>query len=161
MSSGSRSRATTCIGCAALRAPLVLTAHDVLPRRERNAAAWSEALALAARVIVQSERAIEQLAATGVPREKLVRIQHPVFESGLEPTPPSGRTILFFGLIREYKGLDVLLRALAEVPGRAPRRRRRPARPGRAAAAPRGRARASPTASSGGSASCPTRRFRS
>jgi glycosyltransferase involved in cell wall biosynthesis len=99
-----------------LRAPLVLTAHDVLPRRERNAAAWSEALALAARVIVQSERAIEQLAATGVPREKLVRIQHPVFESGLETTPPSGRTILFFGLIREYKGLDVLVRALAEVP---------------------------------------------
>jgi glycosyltransferase involved in cell wall biosynthesis len=99
-----------------LRVPLVLTAHDVLPRRERNAAAWSEALALAARVIVQSERAIEQLAATGVPREKLVRIQHPVFETGVEATPPSGRTILFFGLIREYKGLDVLLRALAEVP---------------------------------------------
>jgi glycosyltransferase involved in cell wall biosynthesis len=99
-----------------LRAPIVLTAHDVLPRRERNAAAWSEALALAARVIVQSERAIGQLAAAGVPREKLVRIQHPVFESGLETTPPSGRTILFFGLIREYKGLDVLLRALAEVP---------------------------------------------
>jgi len=99
-----------------LRAPLVLTAHDVLPRRERNAAAWSEALALAERVIVQSERAVEQLAATGVPREKLVRIQHPVFESGLETAPPSGRTILFFGLIRAYKGLDVLLRALAEVP---------------------------------------------
>jgi glycosyltransferase involved in cell wall biosynthesis len=97
-----------------LGAPLVLTAHDVLPRRERNAAAWSEALALAARVIVQSERAVEQLAATGVPREKLVRIQHPVFESGIETTPPSGRTILFFGLIREYKGLDVLVRALAD-----------------------------------------------
>ena len=99
-----------------LRAPLVLTAHDVLPRRESNAAAWQEALALAARVIVQSERAIEQLAAAGVPREKLVRIQHPVFESGVPATPPSGRTILFFGLIREYKGLDVLLRALAEIP---------------------------------------------
>jgi glycosyltransferase involved in cell wall biosynthesis len=99
-----------------LRAPLVLTAHDVLPRRTRNAAAWSEALALAERVIVQSERAVEQLAATGVPREKLVRIQHPVFESGLETAPPTGRTVLFFGLIREYKGLDVLVRALAEVP---------------------------------------------
>jgi glycosyltransferase involved in cell wall biosynthesis len=98
-----------------LRAPVVLTAHDVLPRRERNAAAWREALALAARVIVQSERAIEQLAVAGVPREKLVRIQHPVFERGAETAPPSGRTILFFGLIREYKGLDVLLRALAEV----------------------------------------------
>jgi glycosyltransferase involved in cell wall biosynthesis len=99
-----------------LRPPLVLTAHDVLPRNERNAEAWQEALGLAARVIVQSERAIEQLAAAGVPREKLVRIQHPVFESGVEATPPSGRTILFFGLIRDYKGLDVLLRALADVP---------------------------------------------
>jgi glycosyltransferase involved in cell wall biosynthesis len=101
---------------ARLRAPLVMTAHDVLPRRERNAGAWLGALGLAARVIVQSERAIEQLAEAGVPREKLVRIQHPVFESGLESAPPSGKTILFFGLIREYKGLDVLLRALAELP---------------------------------------------
>ena len=71
---------------------------------------------MAARVIVQSERAIEQLAEAGVAREKLVRIQHPVFESGVPAAPPSGRTILFFGLIREYKGLDVLLRALADVP---------------------------------------------
>jgi glycosyltransferase involved in cell wall biosynthesis len=99
-----------------LRCPLVLTAHDVLPRRAKNARAWGEALALADRVVVQSERALEQLAELGVERERLVRIQHPVFESGVEATPPSGSTILFFGLIREYKGLDVLLRALAEVP---------------------------------------------
>jgi glycosyltransferase involved in cell wall biosynthesis len=99
-----------------LRSPIVLTAHDVLPRRERNAAAWREALAVAARVVVQSDRAIGQLVEAGVEREKLVRIQHPVFESGARAEPPSGRTILFFGLIREYKGLDVLLRALVEVP---------------------------------------------
>jgi glycosyltransferase involved in cell wall biosynthesis len=99
-----------------LRAPVVLTAHDVLPRNERNAAAWNEVLSVAARVIVQSERAVEQLAEAGAPRGKLVRIQHPVFESGIEAEPPSGKTILFFGLIREYKGLDVLLRALAGLP---------------------------------------------
>jgi glycosyltransferase involved in cell wall biosynthesis len=99
-----------------LHRPLVLTAHDVLPRRAKNARAWGEALALADRVIVQSERALEQLAAVGVERDRLVRIQHPVFESGAEASPPSGSTILFFGLIREYKGLDVLLRALADVP---------------------------------------------
>jgi glycosyltransferase involved in cell wall biosynthesis len=96
--------------------PTVLTAHDVLPRQERNARAWGEALGLADRVIVQSQRAVDQLAAAGVPREKLVRIQHPVFESGVAAEPPSGTTILFFGLIRGYKGLDLLLRALAEVP---------------------------------------------
>jgi glycosyltransferase involved in cell wall biosynthesis len=99
------------------RRPTVLTAHDVLPRQERNARAWEEALARVDCVIVQSERALEQLAALGVDRSRLVRIQHPVFESGIEAAPPTGSTILFFGLIRAYKGLDVLLRALPDVPG--------------------------------------------
>jgi glycosyltransferase involved in cell wall biosynthesis len=98
------------------RLPTVLTAHDVLPRRERNAAAWEEALGRVDLVIVQSERAVEQLEALGVERHRLVRIQHPVFESGVEAAPPTGSTILFFGLIREYKGLDVLLRALRDLP---------------------------------------------
>lgn len=99
-----------------LRRPTVLTAHDVLPRKAKNARAWGEALALVDRVVVQSQRALEQLAELGVERERLVRVQHPVFESGIEAGPPSGATILFFGLIREYKGLDVLLRALRELP---------------------------------------------
>jgi glycosyltransferase involved in cell wall biosynthesis len=96
--------------------PTVLTAHDVLPRREQNLPAWCEALVLVDRVVVQSQRALDQLARLGVARERLVRIQHPVFESGVEARPPEGGTILFFGLIRDYKGLDVLLRALAELP---------------------------------------------
>jgi glycosyltransferase involved in cell wall biosynthesis len=100
-----------------LRRPTVLTAHDVLPRRPKNARAWGEALALVDRVVVQSQRALEQLAELGVERERLVRIQHPVFESGVEAEAPTGATLLFFGLIREYKGLDVLLHALRELPG--------------------------------------------
>jgi glycosyltransferase involved in cell wall biosynthesis len=96
--------------------PTVLTAHDVVPRRQKNARAWGEALALVDRVVVQSERALDQLAELGVARERLVRIQHPVFESGVEAQPPEGATILFFGLIRDYKGLDVLLRALDVLP---------------------------------------------
>jgi glycosyltransferase involved in cell wall biosynthesis len=96
--------------------PTVLTAHDVLPRRPKNARAWGEALALVDRVVVQSQRGLEELAELGVERERLVRIQHPVFESGVEPQPPHGATILFFGLIRDYKGLDILLRALPELP---------------------------------------------
>jgi glycosyltransferase involved in cell wall biosynthesis len=100
-----------------LRPATVLTAHDVVPRRQKNARAWGEALALVDRVVVQSQRAVDQLAELGVERERLVRIQHPVFESGVEAEPPSGGTILFFGLIRDYKGLDVLLRALRELPG--------------------------------------------
>ena len=49
----------------------------------------------------------------------------PFLWSGLRPTPqqqrptglaPSGRRLLFFGIVRPYKGLDLLLRALPEVP---------------------------------------------
>jgi glycosyltransferase involved in cell wall biosynthesis len=94
-----------------VRFPTVLTAHDVLPRRQRNLRAWGEALTAVGRVVVQSQRAVDQLAAFGVPREQLVRIPHPVFP-GPETRPPAGSTLLFFGLLREYKGLDLLIRAL-------------------------------------------------
>jgi glycosyltransferase involved in cell wall biosynthesis len=95
--------------------PLVLTAHDVLPRQEKNMQAWGEALGLVRRVVVQSNRAVETLASFGVPRDHLVRIPHPVFP-GPELPPPTGQTLLFFGLVRAYKGLDVLVRALAQLP---------------------------------------------
>jgi glycosyltransferase involved in cell wall biosynthesis len=90
--------------------PTALTAHDVVPRREAALPAWQEALGLVDRVIVHSQRAAEQL------REfHPVVIRHPVFE-GKPLGPPHGKTLLFFGLIREYKGLDVLLRALPHIP---------------------------------------------
>ena len=95
--------------------PLVLTAHDVLPRQEKNLKAWGEALAVVGRVVVQSSRAVETLASFGMPRDHLVRIPHPVFP-GPELPPPTGQTLLFFGLVRAYKGLDVLVRALAQLP---------------------------------------------
>jgi glycosyltransferase involved in cell wall biosynthesis len=98
-----------------IRYPRVFTAHDVLPRQERNLRAWGEVLAGVERVVVQSARAVEQLVGFGVPRDHLVRIAHPVFP-GPEIGPPAGRTLLFFGLLREYKGLDVLLRALPAIP---------------------------------------------
>ena len=101
------------------RYPTVLTAHDVLPRQARNLEAWGQALAAVGRVVVQSQRAVEQLEAFGVPRERLVRIPHPVFP-GPEAEPPSGATVLFFGLLREYKGLDVLVRALPAIAERVP-----------------------------------------
>jgi glycosyltransferase involved in cell wall biosynthesis len=90
--------------------PTVLTAHDVFPRREGALAAWREALALFDRVIVHSERAAEQLS-----EFQPDVIRHPVFE-GKTLGPPHGKTLLFFGLIRDYKGLDVLLRALPQIP---------------------------------------------
>ena len=106
----------------AARHPLVFTAHNAMPRRERAYPAWKEALTLAARVVVHSGQAVERLADFGVDRAKLVRVAHPVFDSPgqLEVEPPSGKTLLFFGLIRRYKGLDVLVRALPEIQSRVP-----------------------------------------
>jgi len=99
----------------AVERPVVLTAHDVLPRRARAQRVWPDVLETAERVVVHSRRAVEQLAEVGLGRERIAQIPHPVFEG--EPLPPAeGRTLLFFGLIRDYKGLDVLLRALAEIP---------------------------------------------
>ncbi len=97
--------------------PTVLTAHDVFPRRAGQLRAWGEALGLVDRIVVHSERAVEQLVGVGVDPSRIVRIVHPVFEAsnGRVAAPPRGRTLLFFGLIRAYKGLDVLVRALPEV----------------------------------------------
>jgi glycosyltransferase involved in cell wall biosynthesis len=90
--------------------PTVLTAHDVVPRREGALPAWHKALGLVDRVIVHSQRAAEQLRDF---HPEVIR--HPVFE-GKPLGPPHGTTLLFFGLIRDYKGLDVLLRALPRIP---------------------------------------------
>jgi len=105
------------------RFPTVFTAHDVFTRRPRSAEAWGAALGLVDRVVVHSDRAVEQLAEIGVARGRLVRVVHPVFARGpgaADPGEPGGRTLLFFGLVRHYKGLDVLLRALPEIVGRVP-----------------------------------------
>jgi glycosyltransferase involved in cell wall biosynthesis len=106
----------------ASRYPLVFTAHNAMPRRERAHGAWREALTLAARVVVHSKQAVERLAEFGIDREKIVRVSHPVFDSptAVQVEPPSGTTLLFFGLIRHYKGLDVLVRALPGIRERVP-----------------------------------------
>jgi glycosyltransferase involved in cell wall biosynthesis len=97
---------------ARLARPTVLTAHDVFPRRERALPAWRRALGLVDRVIVHSRGAVEQMRELGVEAEL---IRHPVFEAA-PLGPPSGSTLLFFGLLRDYKGLDVLVRALPRIP---------------------------------------------
>jgi glycosyltransferase involved in cell wall biosynthesis len=94
--------------------PVVLTAHDVLPRRRRAVPVWPDVLETAERVVVHSGRAVEQLVELGLGRERIARIPHPVFPAEPLP-PPEGRTLLFFGLIRDYKGLDVLLEALPQI----------------------------------------------
>jgi glycosyltransferase involved in cell wall biosynthesis len=98
--------------------PVVFTAHDVLPRRTaEKTELWQRIFATVDRVVVHGEQAVEQLEALGIERERIIRIPHPVFEPppGQEPGPPSGTTLLFFGLLKASKGLDVILRALPAI----------------------------------------------
>jgi glycosyltransferase involved in cell wall biosynthesis len=99
---------------------VVFTAHDVLPRRtEDKRELWLRIFRAVDRVVVHGEGAVEQLVELGLDRGRIVRIPHPVFDApaGAEISPPRGRTLLFFGLIRRSKGLDLLLEALPSVPG--------------------------------------------
>ena len=94
--------------------PLVLTAHDLLPRRTaRRGGLWRSLFERFDRVVVHSERGRDVLAAFGVAEEKLSVIPHPVFRSD-PPRADDGRTVLALGVIRGYKGLpDAVDAALA------------------------------------------------
>ena len=108
------------------RAPLVLTAHDLLPRRTAaKTGLWRRAFGRFERIVVHSERGRETLAAFGVRDEKLRVIPHPVTPS--DPVrADDGRTVLALGLVRPYKQLDHAREAVAPCAGSAaPRRGRR------------------------------------
>ncbi len=95
------------------RAPLVLTAHDLLPRRTAaKTRLWRRAFGRFERVVVHSQRGRETLAAFGVPEEKLRVIPHPITAS--DPVrADDGRTVLALGLVRPYKQLEHAREAVA------------------------------------------------
>ncbi|HEY5193558.1 MAG TPA: glycosyltransferase family 4 protein [Solirubrobacteraceae bacterium] len=107
-------------GRVARRAPLVLTAHDVLPREPRpgQLAAQRRLYDRFDAIVVHSEhgraRLIEELGADG---ERVHVIPHGVFthlaerEAAPLPAKPGRLVVLMFGLMRPYKGIDVLLDA--------------------------------------------------
>ena len=87
------------------RAPLVFTAHDLLPRRTgHRTALWRRLFERFERVVVHSGNGKSALSAFGVPQEKLCVIPHPVFPGAVEHRD-DGRTVLALGSIRPYKGL--------------------------------------------------------
>jgi glycosyltransferase involved in cell wall biosynthesis len=115
------------------RRPLVLTAHDILPREPRPGQrdAQRRLYDRFDAVVVHSEhgrlRLIDEL---GVEQERVHVIAHGVLrpwedapdrEAGGEESLPAelrgveGRVALSFGLLRPYKGLDVLLDAWREM----------------------------------------------
>lgn len=99
------------------RAPLVLTAHDLLPRRTAHrTGTWRRLFSRFDRVIVHSENGKRALAAFGVPTGKLRVIPHPVFRS--DPgRRDDGGTVLALGVIRPYKGLPDAVEAVARIEG--------------------------------------------
>ncbi len=104
----------------------VFTAHDVLPRRSRDAAPlWAELYANCERVIVHGAASRDRLLVEvgGVTAERIAVIPHALLHAGsavdARPEQIASR-ILFFGLIRPDKGLDLLIEALPAVVARVP-----------------------------------------
>ena len=105
---------------------MVFTAHEVLPPRTANQVdAWREVFAAVDRVVVHSAGSASRLAELGVEpgqdrRDPAPRLRERQRNAG---RGADGTTLLFFGLIRRYKGLDVLIRALPEVVDAVPEAR--------------------------------------
>jgi glycosyltransferase involved in cell wall biosynthesis len=116
------------------RVPLVLTAHDLLPREARPGQARAQRRLYDAvdAVIVHSEYGRRTLVGLGVDAAKVHVIHHGAFDhlavptAGPLPLPAELETwdgdkpgatvaakavVLFFGLLRPYKGVEVLLEA--------------------------------------------------
>jgi len=113
------------------RRPLVLTAHDLLPREPHpgQLAAQRRLLARVDAVVVHSEYGREQLVSgLGLNASRVHVIHHGAFAHAVSgqraPLPPEltahagagcRPVVLFAGLLRPYKGLDTLLRAWRQV----------------------------------------------
>ncbi|MGN6372888.1 MAG: glycosyltransferase family 4 protein [Solirubrobacteraceae bacterium] len=116
-------------GAAAHRRPLVLTAHDVLPREPRpgQLRAQRRLYDRFDAIVVHSEHGCARLVQElGVEADRVRVIAHGAFEHLAEqpaaqrveglPWKSEKPVVLCFGLVRPYKGIDVLLRAWGELP---------------------------------------------
>jgi glycosyltransferase involved in cell wall biosynthesis len=109
--------------------PIVLTAHDLLPREPRPGQAWAQRRLYDAvdAVVVHSRYGRGLLIDAGVDEAKIRVIRHGAFKhlTVLEhevPLPAElagvrAPVVLFFGLLRPYKGIETLLSAWRGVEG--------------------------------------------
>jgi glycosyltransferase involved in cell wall biosynthesis len=99
------------------KAPLVFTAHDLLPRRTaRKSDLWLELLRRFDAVVVHSEMGRETLTDLGVDADRLHVIPHPVFASD-PPRGDDGHTLLSLGMVRPYKGLADAIEVTKRIEG--------------------------------------------
>jgi glycosyltransferase involved in cell wall biosynthesis len=99
------------------RAPVVFTAHDIIPRRTAaKTDLWRSLFDRCDRLVVHSQRGRDALTAFGVPEGRLRVIPHPAFRSEIT-REDDGRTALVFGLIRPYKGIEDAVQAVLGVDG--------------------------------------------
>lgn len=117
--------------------PLCYTAHNVLPHefKKEDMMLYKKIYELFDCMIVHSKNDVEDLKKTfDIGRDKIRYIPHGNYLFLSERYPPLERTlsrkklkisegsftILFFGLIRDYKGLDILLRSTGEILSESP-----------------------------------------
>jgi glycosyltransferase involved in cell wall biosynthesis len=113
----------------ARKRPRVLTAHNVVAHESRpgQEAARRRLLRSMDALVVHSQHGADSAVALGAEAQRVHVIPHGAFDyltrqSSERPLPAElasvdGPVVLFFGLIRPYKGLDVLLRAFRQVDG--------------------------------------------
>jgi len=98
------------------RAPLVFTAHDLLPRRTAaKRDLWRRLFGRFDRIIVHSERGRDQLAELTDPARLRV-VSHPVYASNPERRD-DGQTLLCLGIIRSYKGMADAIEVVNKIDG--------------------------------------------
>jgi D-inositol-3-phosphate glycosyltransferase len=108
--------------------PSLAIVHNALPHERHVGDAWLSRFFLAACEghVVMSDAVADNLQSLRRPDASVRRIEHPVYERFGEPVskaearaaldlPGDAPVCLFFGFVREYKGLHVLLEALPEV----------------------------------------------
>lgn len=112
------------IAAGARRGRFALTVHDPVRHPGDSASAWTvrsnRALVRGAGLIfVHGEALREELLELLEPSAPIVVVPHGIDPAALTPVP-AGPSILFFGRLSRYKGVDMLLDAMADVWRRLP-----------------------------------------
>jgi glycosyltransferase involved in cell wall biosynthesis len=116
-----------------LRTPLTFLCHNVLPHGARRWEHWAARLTLrwGCRFVVQSAAERDRLRAL-VRHGTIHIVPHPIYDMFADQRPPRGqaraqlnlpataKVLLFFGIVRPYKGLADLIQALPAVRRREP-----------------------------------------